>query len=99
MSRVTNTIINILLALAIVAIYAGMQQLDSQADHSAEWAQSGAAQDAINSEAARARFMRAAGQICGNADFVELDATTIQCVPRRAGLGKSPAVQLAGVVQ
>jgi hypothetical protein len=97
MSRYTDTLINILLALAIVAIYAAMQYRDEVDNNRAEWAQSGAALDAMKSDAARARFTRAAGLICGNADFVELDASTIQCVPRVASVGKGAVVQVAGV--
>jgi hypothetical protein len=99
MTRHTNTLINILLALAIVAVYAAMQNLDAVDNHSTEWSQSAAALDAINNEAARARFTRAAGQICGNSDFVELDNASIQCVPRRASVGKGAVVQVAGVAQ
>lgn len=97
MSRpIVDTITSWALALLIIGIYAAMQHLDAPADHRAEWAASAAAQDAIKNEAARARFAKAASEMCGNADFVEVDATTIQCIPRH-GKGLGGAVQVAGV--
>jgi len=97
MSRpIVDTITSWALALLIIGIYAAMQHLDGPADHRAEWAASAAAQDAIKNEATRARFAKAAAQVCGNADFVEVDATTIECIPRK-GSSKGSAVQVAGV--
>lgn len=92
---ITDTLINCALALGIVGIYAYMQKLDGPTDHRAEWAQSTAAQDAIKTEAARARFERAAGQICGNADYVALDEKTVQCVPRKGPARQGAMVQVA----
>lgn len=94
---ITDTLINCALALGIVGIYAAMQQLDGPTDHRAEWAQSTAAQDAIKSEAARARFERAAGQMCGNAGYTEVDATTIRCTPRKGPANAGAALQVAEV--
>lgn len=92
---ITDTLINCALALGVVAIYAAMQQLDGPTDRRAEWVQSTAAQDAIKTEAARARFERAAGQMCGNAGYTEVDATTIRCIPRKGPATAGAVLQVA----
>jgi len=94
---ITDTLINCALALIIVAIYAAMQRLDGPTDHRAEWAQSTAEQDAIKTEAARARFERAAGQMCGNASYTEVDAKTIHCTPRKGPAHAGAVLQVAEV--
>ena len=99
MKTTAHRLVNIALALAIVAIYATMQHLDGLPDGRAEMAQSAATQDAIKSEAARARFMRAAAQSCGNADYVEVDATTVRCIPRKAPANSGALVALAEVAR
>lgn len=95
----TQRIANIFLALVAVAIFAGAQQLDAVPDHSNEMADSAATQDAIKNEAARARFMRAAAQSCGNADWVEVDDTTVRCIPRKGPSKNGGVVALAEVSQ
>lgn len=90
-----DMLINVLLVALIVGIYAWMQQLEAPADRRAEWAESEAAQLAINNEAARARFARAATQMCGNADYLTLDDKTIQCLPRKGPVRAGAVVQLA----
>ena len=97
MKTIEHRLVNIALALSIVAIYSAMQQLDGMPDGRADMAQSAATQDAIKSEAARARFMWAAAQSCGNADWVEVDTTTVRCIPRKAAANTSTAVTLAEV--
>lgn len=97
MKTTAHRLVNIALALAIVAIYAAMQQLDGMPDGRADMAQSAATQDAIKTEAARARFMGAAAQSCGNADWVEVDATTVRCIPRKAPASTGNVVTLAEV--
>ncbi len=99
MNTTAHRLVNILLALAIVAIYAAMQQLDGIPDGRAELAQSAATQDAIKTEAARARFMRAAAKSCGNADWVEVDSHTVRCIPRKAPASTSAVVALAEVAR
>lgn len=92
-----STLGNWVLALLLAACILSMTAINPMEDHRAEWAQSTAAQDAIKTEAARARFERAAGQMCGNAGFKEVDATTIQCQPRKASIGPGATVQVAEV--
>ena len=87
---------NWLPATIIALLLASSYRLDGPADWQAEQAQLASLQGAIKNEAARARFAKAAAQVCGNADFVELDATTIECIPRK-GSSKGSAVQVAGV--
>lgn len=99
MNTTAHRLVNITLALAIVALYAAMQQLDGMPDGRAEFAQSAATQDAIQSEAARARFARAAAQSCGNADWVEVDATTVRCLPRKTPANTGAIVALAEVTR
>ena len=99
MKTTAHRLVNIALALGIVVIYAAMQQLDGMPDGRAEMAQSAATQDAIKSEAARARFMRAAAQSCGNADWVEVDSHTVRCIPRKAPASTGAVVALAEVRQ
>lgn len=94
---IADTLINCALALGIVAIYAAMQKLDGPTDHRTEWAQSTAVQDAIKTEAARARYERAAGQMCGNASYIEVDATTIRCTPRKGPANVGAVLQVAEV--
>lgn len=76
------------LAAACLAIMlSGAGHLDdlSPTDAQAEWAASGALQDAIKSEAAHARFTRAARKICGdNAGYKLVDNDrTIVCTTKR----------------
>lgn len=94
----TQRIANTFLALVAVAIFAGAQQLDVP-DHSNEMAESAATQDAIKSVAARARFTAAAAQSCGNADWVEVDDNTVQCIPRKGPAKNGAVVALAEVSQ
>lgn len=85
----TTTITNWLLAVAIVALYAVMQTLDGPSDAQAQWDQSAALQDAIKTEAAQARFTRAAAQLCGNADWSQDADGSLRChtrKPRGAGV-------------
>jgi hypothetical protein len=86
----TTTLTNWALALAIVALYAGMQQLDGPSDHSDEMAQAANLQAAIRAEAALDRFERAAAALCGNAELLALDADgAVHCKvrkPRGAGV-------------
>ncbi len=99
MNTTAHRLVNILLALAIVAVYAAMQQVDGMPDGRAEMAQSAATQDAIKTEAARARYMRAAAQSCGNADWVEVDSHTVRCIPRKAPANTGAVVALAEVAR
>jgi hypothetical protein len=94
MKTIAYFLVNIALAAAIVALYATMQQLDEQPA-----ADTLATQDAIQTEAARARFARAAAQSCGNADWVEVDATTVRCLPRKTPANTGAIVALAEVSQ
>lgn len=87
---------NWLPATIIALLLASSYRLDGPADWQAEQAQLASLQGATKNEAARARYLLAASQMCGNADFVEVDATTIQCIPRH-GKGLGGAVQVAGV--
>ena len=98
-STTTQRIANTILALVAVAIFAGAQQLDAVPDHGSEMAESAATQDAIKSVAARARFMRAAAQSCGNADWVEVDDNTVRCIPRKGPAKNGAVVALAEVSQ
>lgn len=99
MNTTAHRLVNILLALAIVAVYAAMQQLDGIPDGRSEMSQSAATQDAIKSEAARARYMRAAAKSCGNSDWVEVDSQTVSCIPRKAPASAGEVVTLAEVHQ
>lgn len=99
MNTTTHRLVNIVLAVAIVATYAAMQQLDGMPDGRAEFAQSEATQDAIKTEAKRARFMRAAAQSCGNAAWVEVDESTVRCIPRKAPASTGAVVALAEVAR
>lgn len=71
--------------LAIMLAAAGHLDDLSPTDAQAEWAASGALQDAIKNEAADARFTRAAASICGeNAGWKLVDNDrTIQCTTKR----------------
>lgn len=54
------------------------------ADHSAERAQADSLQDAIQAEAAQARFAKAAQAICGpNAAWADVGAGVVQCTTKR----------------
>ena len=76
----THRLINWLLALAIIVTYVAMQYIDGPADHSAEQAQAASLADAIKSEAADARFARAAASLCGaNAAAQDLGNGVVQC--------------------
>lgn len=81
-----TTIVNWAAALLIVAIYAAMQTLDiGPSDHATDINQAQDLQDAIKSEAAKARFAGAASQICGeNAGWTLVDdGRAIQCTTKR----------------
>lgn len=68
------------LAAALALLLSTAHLLDVPDDRSVEHAQALSLEDAIKSEAADARFARAAAEICGeNAGFRRVDATTIQC--------------------
>ena len=92
-----STVGNWVLALLLAACIAGMTTINPMEDHRAERAESTAAQDAIKTEAARARFERAAGQMCGNAGYIEVDATTIRCTPRKGPANAGAVLQVAEV--
>lgn len=89
-TSITQAAKNWAAALAIVAIYAGMQTLDLGAtDHDTEQAQAQDLQAAIKSAAQQARYERAAQQICGNADWSVDANNTLRCharKPRGAGV-------------
>jgi hypothetical protein len=75
-----HRLINWLLALAIIAVYVAMQYIDGPTDHSAEQAQAASLADAIKTEAADARFARAAAVLCGpNAAAQDLGNSQVQC--------------------
>ena len=85
----TTTLTNWALALAIVALYAGMQQLDGPSDAQAQWDQSAAMHDAIKTEAHTARFAGAAAQMCGNGSWSQDADGAVVCQvrkPRGAGV-------------
>ena len=92
-----STVGNWVLALLLAACIVGMTALNPMEDRHAEWVQSTAAQDAIKTEAARARFERAAGQMCGNAGYIEVDATTIRCTSRKGPANAGAVLQVAEV--
>lgn len=75
----TTTAINWLLALAIVALYAGMQCLDGPSDHIAAQAAEQDTQDAIKNEALQARYARAASQMCGSDGWSLQADNTMRC--------------------
>ena len=79
-----HRLLNWLMALAIVLIYAAMQYLDGPTDHSAEHAQALALLDAQRTEAADQRFARAAAALCGpNAAAQDLGDGTVQCMTHK----------------
>ena len=72
------------LAAACIAMLIGAAiHLDGPSDAQAEWDQPTALQDAIKSEAAQARFARAAATICGNAPYAVQPDGAVRCVPRK----------------
>lgn len=77
-----SRVINWLLALALVALLAGVGPAID--DHSAERAQADSLQDSIKAEAAQARFAKAAQAICGdNAAWLDLGGGAVQCLTHR----------------
>lgn len=89
-TRITQAAKNWGAALAIVAIYAGMQMLDLGAsDHQAQLDQAADVAAATKAAAQQARYERAADQICGNGDW-SIDAhNVLRCYtrkPRGAGV-------------
>ena len=82
----THRLTNWLLALAITAIFFALcAYTDAPSEHSTEMAQAQDLQAAIKTEAAQARFARAASTICGeNAGWYLVDDDrTIQCTTKR----------------
>lgn len=71
-----------------------LDDIDGPTDAQAEWDQSTALQDAINAEAAEARFTRAAAQVCGNAPYALQPDGAVRCVPRK-GHGQGAIVTVA----
>lgn len=86
------------LAAACIALMLGgaihLDGIDGPSDAQAEWDQSTALQDAIKSEAAQARFTRAAAQVCGNAPYAVQPDGAVRCVPRK-GHGQGAIVVAA----
>lgn len=80
-----HRIINWLLALTVVGIYAAMSYIDGPSDHSAEQAQAQSLADAQRTEAAAERFAKAAATLCGseNATARHLEDGSIQCLTKR----------------
>lgn len=73
-----------LAACAIALLLGASHLLDGPTDHHAEWAQAQDLQDAIKTEAASARFDKAARAICGeNAAWIDLGSGSIQCATKR----------------
>ena len=71
------------LAFAFVLGWVG-PELDGPSDHSTEIATAADLQDAIKAEAKRARFARAAAQICGeNAGWTLTPDNALQCTTKR----------------
>lgn len=71
---------------ALIALLMGAAiHLDDAPDARAEWDQSAALQDAIKTEATRARFERAMAVLCGSENAVarDLGNGVIQCQTRR----------------
>ena len=83
-------------AACLAMMLAGAGNLDnlSPTDAQAEWDQSTALQDAIKTEAAEARFTRAARQICGdNAGYTLVDNDrTIVCTTKRGHVTRRVAL-------
>ena len=75
--------INALLVLCILGLYILVAHLDGPSDHQAQADQLSDLQAAIKSEAAQARFTRAAAQMCGNADYELHSDNSVRCVPRK----------------
>jgi len=80
----THRLINWLLAILIVALYAGMSLLDGPTDHQYEHAQALSMRDAIRDEQSQVRFQKVAKKLCGNELAVVkfLDSKTVQCLTR-----------------
>ena len=74
-----------LLASLIALLMGAAIHLDDAPDARAEWAQSTALADAIKSEAAQARYQRAAAALCGSENAVakDLGDGVIQCLTKR----------------
>lgn len=87
------------LAAACIALLLGaaihLDGIDGPSDAQAEWDQSTALQDAIKSEAARARFEKAAATICGNAPYF-FDAQGAVVCQRRKVRGPGMALTSMG---
>ena len=88
--------INWAIVAAIIALYALMAHLDGPSDHHTEMAQAQDLQDAINSEAAQARFVRAAGQLCVNSGWKIQPDGSVVCVPRKV---RGPGTVITAAVQ
>lgn len=94
----TNRLTNWLLAAIICLLLGATWHLDGPSDARAEWDQSTALQDAIKSEAAQARFARAAAQMCGNADWAQDATGAVHCQVRQLRTrSASKGTQLAQV--
>ena len=75
---------NWLLALAVVALYALVQNLDGPQDWQAEQAQAVSLADLAKEDAAEQRFASAAQSLCGpNAAWQRLDDATVQCLTKK----------------
>lgn len=85
MTTAKTTAINWAAALLIVAIYAGMQNIDlGPSDHQAQADQLADLQAIAKAEAAQQRMASAAQAMCGdNAGWQLVDATTVQCTTKR----------------
>lgn len=95
-----HRITNWLLATIICILLGATWHLDAPSDHNTEMAQAAALSDAIKSEAAQARFTRAAAQICGNAPWAQDASGAVVCQvrkPRGAGVVLTRMDKPAGV--
>ena len=88
--------LNAILVSIILGLYALMAYLDGPTDHQAQVDQLSDLQAAIKSEAAQARFTRAAAQMCGNADYELHSDNSVRCVPRK-GHGQGIVIATAQV--
>lgn len=83
-----------LAAILIALLMSAAMHLDDAPDARAEWAQSAALADAIKSEAAQARFDRAAAALCGSENAVakDLGGGVIQCLTHKGTKTKRVAL-------
>lgn len=82
---IARTLTAWLCAICIAMLLGGAIHLDDlgPSDAQAEWDQSAAMQDAIKTEAEKARFSRAAAEMCGNAWWtVDVDGV-VHCMGRQ----------------